>query len=120
MIPRPKPKKLVLLELSEIAEEEGHIAEASSYLKRAQAIQSDDAEVVHALAEFYGRQKQYDSQKKRTPKRIAFVKQKICMSVKNKARKEKAAAIERESDRQTDIKNENLRKQWAKDILPPN
>ncbi|MBA3994303.1 MAG: hypothetical protein C0469_12315 [Cyanobacteria bacterium DS2.3.42] len=120
MIPRPKPKKLVLLELSKIEEEEGHIAEADSYLKRAQAIQSDDAEVVHAMAEFYGRQKQYESMKKATGDLNRILQEKKKRERDEKARKEKAAAIERESDRQTDLKNENLRKQWEKVVLPPN
>lgn len=118
MIPSPKPRKIVLLELSKIAEEEGNVEEAARYLKQAQAVQSDSDEVTKSIAEFYGRQKKYLLQKKANE---AYAQHKLEREKRRREKQERKAreeAIERESDRKTDLETAKAKQEWGKVLLP--
>ncbi len=116
MMRREKPKLIVLLELSKIAEEEGNVEDAASYLKQAQAIKSDSEEIARSTAEFYGRHREYELQKHASERLNNIKLEKKKQKDAKREQEERAAAIERESDLKTDLQSSETKKKWG-DVL---
>jgi len=114
-----KPRLIVisLLELSDLAKDD---ATAQKHLQRAISMKDDDAHVAKEFSDFYYRRTGYRAraalkvvmdEKKRKKDEVKRLKEE---------RRKIEEAAERESDRKSDLRTEQLKKSWSEVLIPEN
>lgn len=109
-----------LLELGTTSSELNQKEEAEAYLKRALHLKATSSEVIMQLEKLYQRtgnakkQKDFKTSLESLKNRIAEEKR------RKQEIKKKLKLKEDESDRQSNLKTEKLKKDWSDAILPPN